>query len=319
MQPEQGMAGRPLLICLTGPTASGKSAASLALAQRWPIELIIMDSATLYRGMDIGTAKPSAAEQAQVRHHLLNIRDPAETYSAADFALAAATLARDIRARGCIPVLCGGTLLYYKALREGLNALPAADAATREQLDEEARTRGWPAMHAELARVDPETAARLSPNDSQRLQRALEIWRTSGTPMSHWLRHPAQPVLPGWQFATLSLEPSTRSVLHDRIAQRFQAMMKAGFLEEVQRLHERHDLNPGLPSIRCVGYRQLWDHLDGRTPLPQAAEQAIAATRQLAKRQFTWLRSIPERIVIDSLADDATDQVVKAFSALLKT
>ncbi|WP_368642287.1 tRNA (adenosine(37)-N6)-dimethylallyltransferase MiaA [Castellaniella ginsengisoli] len=301
----------PVLICLAGPTASGKSAAALALASRWPIELIVMDSATIYRGMDIGTAKPTAEEQARVPHHLLDIRDPAQTYSAAEFARDAAALAQDIRARGRIPLLCGGTMLYYKALREGLNDLPEADPAIRRQLDEEARTRGWPALHAELARVDPATAARLAPNDSQRLQRALEIWRGSGRPMSDWLARPAQAVLPDWRFLTLSLEPSDRSVLHARIAQRYRAMIDAGLLDEVRALHARPDLHPGLPSIRCVGYRQLWDHLDGRISLEQAIEQAIAATRQLAKRQITWLRSLPQRTRVDCLSERAMDAIAR--------
>ncbi|MBV2179887.1 MAG: tRNA (adenosine(37)-N6)-dimethylallyltransferase MiaA [Castellaniella sp.] len=299
----------PLLICLAGPTASGKSAASMALARRWPIEIIVMDSATIYRGMDIGTAKPSATEQAQVPHHLLDIRDPAQSYSAAEFARDAAALAQDIRQRGRIPILCGGTMLYYKALREGLNELPSADPAIRQALDDEARERGWPALHAELARVDPVTAARLAPNDSQRLQRALEIWRGSGRAMSDWLAQSPRPVLPGWEFLTISLEPSDRAVLHARIAQRYRTMIEAGLLDEVRTLHARADLHPGLPSIRCVGYRQLWDHLDGRISLDQAIEQAIAATRQLAKRQITWLRSLPQRHAVDCLSGDATAEM----------
>jgi tRNA dimethylallyltransferase len=304
------------LVCLTGPTASGKSAASLALARRWPIELIVMDSATIYRGMDIGTAKPSPDEQAQVPHHLLDILDPAQSYSAADFAHDAATLVHDIRARGRTPVVCGGTLLYYKALREGLNELPTSAPATRQQLDDEARERGWPALHAELARVDPATAARLAPNDSQRVQRALEIWRSSGRTMSDWLSHPTRPVLPGWRFATISLEPGDRGVLHERIARRYQDMMAAGLLDEVRTLRQRRDLHPGLPSIRCVGYRQLWDHLDGRVALDDAMERAIAATRQLAKRQLTWLRAMPGRTIIDCLSGQAVDQVVSAFAGM---
>jgi len=303
------MPGTPLLICLAGPTASGKSAAAMALAERWPVEIIVMDSATIYRGMDIGTAKPSALEQARVPHHLLDIRDPAQSYSAAEFARDAAALARDIRGRGRIPILCGGTMLYYKALREGLNDLPGADPAIRQALDEEARERGWPALHAELAGVDPDTAARLAPNDSQRLQRALEIWRGTGRTLSDWLAQPPQPVLPGWRFLTISLEPSDRAVLHDRIAQRYRAMMGAGLLDEVRALRARGDLHPGLPSIRCVGYRQLWDHLDGRIPLDTAIEQAIAATRQLAKRQITWLRSLPQRVGVDCLSEQAEEQV----------
>jgi len=295
----------PVLICLAGPTASGKSAASLALAERWPIEIIVMDSATIYRGMDIGTAKPTAEERARVPHHLLDIRDPSQAYSAAEFARDAAALARDIRARGRIPLLCGGTMLYYKALREGLNDLPEADPEIRRQLDEEAGARGWPALHAELARVDPATAARLAPNDSQRLQRALEVWRGSGRTLSDWLAEPPRPALPGWRFETISLEPSDRSVLHARIAQRYRAMIGAGLLDEVRALHARADLHPGLPSIRCVGYRQLWDHLDGRITLDEAIGQAITATRQLAKRQITWLRSLPQRRSVDCLSDRA--------------
>jgi tRNA dimethylallyltransferase len=304
------------LVCLTGPTASGKSAASFALARRWPIELIVMDSATIYRGMDIGTAKPTAEEQARFPHHLLDIRDPAQSYSAAEFADDAAALVHDIRSRDRIPVVCGGTLLYYKALREGLNELPTSDPATRRQLDDEARAHGWPALHAELARVDPATAARLAPNDSQRVQRALEIWRSSGRAMSDWLSHPPRPVLPGWRFTAISLEPSDRGALHERIGRRYQDMMAAGLLDEVRALHQRDDLHPGLPSIRCVGYRQLWDHLEGRVPLEDATERAIAATRQLAKRQLTWLRAMRERTLIDCLSGQAIDQVVAAFARM---
>ena len=307
----------PLLICLAGPTASGKSAASMALARRWPIEIIVMDSATVYRGMAIGTAKPTAEEQARVPHHLLDIRDPAQAYSAAEFARDAAALARDIRARGRIPLLCGGTMLYYKALREGLNDLPEADPEIRRHLDAQALERGWPALHAELARVDPVTAARLAPHDSQRLQRALEIWHSSGRPMSDWLAQPPVPVLPGWRFETISLEPSDRAVLHARIARRYQAMIAAGLLDEVRSLHARADLHPGLPSIRCVGYRQLWDHLDGRISLDQAIEQAIAATRQLAKRQITWLRSLPQRIHVDCLSDRAAAEITRHCAHML--
>jgi tRNA dimethylallyltransferase len=307
----------PVLICLAGPTASGKSAAALALAERWPIEIIVMDSATIYRGMDIGTAKPTAEERARVPHHLLDIRDPAQAYSAAEFARDAAALARDIRARGRIPQLCGGTMLYCKALREGLNDLPEADPAIRRQLDEEALERGWPALHAELARVDPATAARLAPNDSQRLQRALVVWRGSGRTLSDWLAEPPRPALPGWRFEIISLEPSDRSVLHARIARRYRTMIDAGLLDEVRALHARPDLHPGLPSIRCVGYRQLWDHLDGRTPLDEAIEQAIAATRQLAKRQITWLRSLPQRTGVDCLSDRAVAETARHFARML--
>lgn len=308
----------PTLVCIAGPTASGKSAAAMALAKRWPIEIIVMDSATIYRGMDIGTAKPGPAEQALVKHHLLDIRDPAESYSAAGFALDAARLAQEIRARNNIPVLCGGTMLYYKALRTGLNELPEADPEIRRQIDHEARARGWPAMHAELARYDPATAARLAPNDSQRLQRAIEIWRSSGRSQSEWLSRPPQPALPGWTFATISLEPGQRHQLHKRIARRYHQMLDEGLLQEVQALHAQAGLHPGLPAIRCVGYRQIWSHLDGETSLEQAVERAIAATRQLAKRQLTWLRSLPGRRIIDCLQDEAADLVCREFEQLVK-
>lgn len=301
----------PPVICLTGPTAAGKSAATLALAQRWPVEIIYMDSATIYRGMDIGTAKPGAQEQAMVPHHLLDIRDPAQSYCAADFAHDANRCIADIFARGKLPLLSGGTLMYYKALREGLNDLPSADPQIRERIDHEAREKGWPTLHAELAGYDPETAARLAPNDSQRLQRAIEVYRSSGKPLSAWLREQRATPSP-YTFATISLEPSDRLVLHKRIAQRYELMIEHGLLAEVKALHQRGDLHTGLPSVRCVGYRQLWDYLDGVVTLDAAVEQAIAATRQLAKRQLTWLRSIPERVVIDCLQAEAASQVVDA-------
>jgi len=264
--------------------------------------------------MDIGTAKPSAAEQQEIPHHLLDIRDPAQSYSAAQFRTDALTWIEDIRARGRIPVLCGGTMLYYKALREGLDALPHADAHVRAQLNDEAARLGWPAMHAQLAQVDPVTAARLAPQDSQRIGRALEIHRLSGHPMSALLgqRRVEQDI----PTVTISLEPSDRSALHARIAQRFLSMLDQGLLEEVRALHARADLHPGLPAIRCVGYRQLWAHLDGAVDLDQAAAQAIAATRQLAKRQLTWLRAQPQRHPVDCLRTDALARVVDLAAAL---
>src|SRR5690606_13563027 len=306
------------VLCLAGATASGKSAASLALAARWPIEIIVMDSATIYRGMDIGTAKPSAAEQQIAPHHLLDIRDPAESYSAAEFRSDALALIEQIRARGRMPLICGGTMMYYKVLREGISDLPEADPAIRAQIDEEARQRGWPALHAELAGYDPVTANRLAPNDSQRLQRAIEIYRVSGVPMSSWLARARPDTTSAYQYVTISLEPSDRLALHARIARRYEAMLAMGLLEEVARLHGRGDLHVGLPSVRCVGYRQLWDHLEGKVGLSTAVEQAIAATRQLAKRQLTWLRSQPERYIVDCLADDASAQVVDLAAAAWK-
>lgn len=312
------MSAPPLVICLAGPTAAGKSASTLALAERWPLEIINVDSATIYRGMDIGTAKPSPAEQAQVPQHLLDIRDPAQSYSAAEFRADALRLIDAIRARGRIPLLAGGTMMYYKALRDGLDDLPQADPALRAELEARAARDGWPALHAELARLDPVTAARLAPNDSQRIQRALEICQLSGQPMSALLgRQRAAPGDDDHRYLTISLEPSARAALHARIEQRFDAMLASGLLEEVRGLHARADLHPGLPSVRCVGYRQMWAHLDGEISLEEAREQGIAATRQLAKRQITWLRAQPERVIVDCLAADAVAQTIDAVAAAL--
>lgn len=304
------------LICLAGPTASGKSAAARAIAARWPVEIINVDSATIYRGMDIGTAKPSHAEQNETAHHLLDILDPLEAYSVASFRRDALRCVQEIRARGNIPLLAGGTMLYFKALRDGLNDLPGADPEIRLELERRAAKHGWPAMHAELAQIDPETAARLSPNDSQRIQRALEIWRISGTPMSALLNAQAQQDTP-IKTLTLSLEPAERSVLHHTIGMRFDAMLEAGLLKEVQALHGRGDLNTNLPSIRCVGYRQLWSLLDGEITFAEARLQAIAATRQLAKRQLTWLRSLPERKTIEACTPASVETVIQRVATLL--
>jgi tRNA dimethylallyltransferase len=305
------------LICLAGPTASGKSAAARAIASRWPIEVINVDSATIYRGMDIGTAKPSRAEQLDTAHHLLDILDPLDAYSAANFRRDALRCVQEIRARGNIPLLAGGTMLYFKALREGLNDLPSADPDIRLELEQRATRIGWPAMHTELAQIDPDTAKRLSQNDSQRIQRALEIWHITGTPMSVLLNAPAQRDTPV-KTLTLSLEPAERSVLHQTIAMRFDQMLEAGLLQEVQTLHARGDLHTNLPSVRCVGYRQLWSLLEGEIDLPTARLQAIAATRQLAKRQLTWLRSLPERKAIQACVPTTVDAVVQEVAALLK-
>jgi len=303
-------ASKPTVLCLAGPTASGKSAAALALADAAPapIEIIALDSATLYRGMDVGTAKPALTERTQIPHHLIDILDPAQSYSVADFVRDAEQCIKDILARGHLPVLCGGTMMYFKALREGLADLPRADPATRDAIAAQAVEQGWPALHAELMRVDPQTASRLAPNDSQRIQRALEIHHVSGVPMSHWLAQQSSDT--PFEYLTLSLEPADRAALHERIAQRFTDMMANGLLAEVRRLHQRGDLHPALPSIRCVGYRQLWAYLENEQPLDAAIGQAIAATRQLAKRQLTWLRSLPERTVVNSQAANAPQQVL---------
>ncbi len=313
---------RPDAILLLGPTASGKSATALAIAARVPIEIISVDSALVYRGMDIGTAKPTAEERRATPHHLVDLIDPTEAYSAAAFATDARRLIGEIRARGRLPLLTGGTMLYAKALAQGLDDLPRADPAIRAALDAEAARDGWPALHARLARIDPTTAARLEPADQQRVQRALEIHALTGRPMSALIGARAATGAPALSLRTIALEPSDRAVLHARIAARFDAMLAAGFLEEVRALRARGDLHPDLPSMRCVGYRQAWSFLDdlqaGDTSAARRqrfVDEAVAATRQLAKRQLTWLRSMPGRTVVDCLAPDAPEQVATQVAA----
>ncbi len=308
------MTHAPVLLALAGPTAAGKTDAALALAQAVGAEIISVDSALVYRGMDIGTAKPDAAQRAAVPHHLIDIRDPADAYSAAEFARDAALLVQQITQRGRVPLLVGGTMLYFKALFEGLDALPAADPALRQALEAEAAARGWPALHAELARVDPATAARLAPNDSQRIQRALEVHRSTGQPLSALQRGGSGGLRP---TLLLSLEPQNRGWLHERIARRFDAMLEAGFLDEVRRLRARGDLHPGLPSMRCVGYRQAWEALDQGWPPGELRDRAVFATRQLAKRQLTWLRGM-QRQVVACDAGGAVDRVVAAGREALR-
>ncbi|HZG20090.1 MAG TPA: tRNA (adenosine(37)-N6)-dimethylallyltransferase MiaA [Herbaspirillum sp.] len=305
----------PLAVAIMGPTASGKTAAALEIARRIPSEIISVDSALVYREMDIGTAKPTAAELAEVPHHLIDIIDPTEAYSAMQFRQDALRLTQEIAARGKLPLLVGGTMLYFKVLRDGLDELPQADPALRAQLDDEAAQLGMPALHARLATLDPVTAARLKPNDSQRIQRALEITLLTGQPMSSLLaQKPAEP-LP-FTVLPLALEPSERAVLHDRIALRFDLMLQGGALErEVTALRARGDLHLGLPSMRCVGYRQMWEYLDGSIDAATLREKGIAATRQLAKRQLTWLRSMPERLSIDCNRPDATAEVLAQVRA----
>jgi len=350
-------------IALAGPTASGKTAVALAVAQalaaRLPVEIVSVDSALVYRGMDIGTAKPTPAERASVPHHLLDIRDPLHAYSAAEFVRDATRLIAEIRVRGALPLLTGGTMLYFKALWQGLDDMPPAHAEVRARIAAQAAVQGWPALHAQLARVDPATAARLAPGDSQRIQRALEVWQVTGRPLSSFhtqdLRKCGAPPSPqplsrqrergfllpsptcgrgvggegctdicvspdtasggGQRFPKalfFSLEPTNRAWLHQRIATRFDAMLAAGLVEEVQGLRARGDLHADLPSMRCVGYRQVWEALDGHYPLASVAERGIAATRQLAKRQITWLRSMPQRHTIACDAPDAVQQLVQA-------
>ncbi len=318
-------------LCLVGPTASGKSAVAMGLAQalasasasdaatQQAIEIISVDSALVYRGMDIGTAKPIVADRAAVPHHLIDIVDPTQHYSAARFVADANRLVDEINARGRIALLTGGTMLYFKALFDGLDPMPAADPVVRAALEAEAAQHGWPALHAELARVDAVTAARLAPADAQRIQRALEVFRISGIPLSGWhrkARHPgdskAAPAIAHWPM--LSLEPRDRSWLHERIAQRFDAMLAQGLVDEVRALRSRGDLHADLPAMRCVGYRQVWCALE-RGGTEGVREHAIAATRQLAKRQLTWLRSLPQRTV---LACDAPDATACAVQVLLQ-
>jgi tRNA dimethylallyltransferase len=296
----------PPAIFLMGPTASGKTALAVSLVEGFPLEIISVDSALVYRGMDIGTAKPDAATLARAPHYLLDIRDPADTYSAAAFCDDARRLMADIVARGKVPLLVGGTMLYFRALLNGLDDLPRADATLRKKLEMEAAARGWPALHAELAKVDPSTAARLAPNDAQRIGRALEVFQLSGTPMSALLDQ-AQSTLP-YRVLQLALIPSDRAVLHQRIAERFDAMLAAGLLDEVVSLRRTYALNADLPAMRAVGYRQAWAYLEGELDIQALREQGIAATRQLAKRQLTWLRSWPDAVTLDGLASDLEAQ-----------
>lgn len=298
------------VIAIMGPTASGKTASALEIARHIPAEIISVDSALVYREMDIGSAKPSASELAAVPHHLIDIIDPSQAYSVAQFLQDSKRLVDEIRARGKLPILVGGTMMYFKALMNGLDDLPPADPAIRAELDAEALRIGVPGLHARLATLDPTTAARLKPNDSQRIQRALEIIAISGRPMSELLAQSSR-AEPAFEMLSLSLEPSERSALHQRIAHRFDSMLEQGFLDEVRRLRQRGDLHPDLPSMRCVGYRQAWEYLDGAYSYEEMRERGIIATRQLAKRQLTWLRSIPERIVIDCLGENPSAEILQ--------
>jgi tRNA dimethylallyltransferase len=294
--------GRAHAIALLGPTASGKSRAAMKLADELSLEIVSVDSAQVYRGMDVGTAKPSAADRARVAHHLIDLIDPAEPYCAARFIRDAQAAIAAIRARGRLPLLVGGTMLYVKALREGLAQLPAADPEVRARLAEQAEQWGWQALHARLREVDPRSAERLSPGDRQRIQRALEVYELSGEPMSDLLQAAASEPTP---LLTIAWMPSDRAELHRRIEGRFDSMLAAGFLDEVRGLLARGDLHPDLPSMRSVGYRQAWDHLQGATSFDAFRASAIAASRQLAKRQITWLRSMRDTLVIDPLSPTA--------------
>ena len=303
------MATLPPAILLMGPTASGKSALGLALAERLACEIVSVDSAQVYRHMDIGTAKPDVEARRRVPHHLIDLVDPHEAYSAARFREDALKVMREITERGRTPLLVGGTMLYFQALTAGLSELPQADPAIRLVIDTMARDSGWPALHAELARVDPETAVRLKPNDAQRIQRALEVYYIAERPLSALTRQPRQVYFP-YRPTRIALVPGDRGTLHERIAQRFEVMLEHGLIDEVRQLRRRYALDPAMPSMRCVGYRQVWQHLDGEFGLAGLREKGIAATRQLAKRQLTWQRAMQEVTTFDCLADDLADRVL---------
>lgn len=316
---------KPWAIFLMGPTASGKTALAVELVRRFPMEIISVDSALIYKGMDIGTAKPDAELLAQAPHRLIDFLDPSERYSAADFRADALREMAAITAAGKIPLLVGGTMLYFKVLREGIADLPSADEGIREQLLQEAAVKGWPAMHQELAKVDPVAANRIHPNDPQRLQRALEVYRQTGRTLTEWQEQQKQGSsddswggnASGFPYRVFNIAicPQDRAVLHERIAQRFRAMLSQGFLDEVRALHQRGDLDPSLPSIRAVGYRQAWDCLDGKTGYAEMEQRGIIATRQLAKRQITWLRGWKDLHWVDSEEPNLLENVLKILPA----
>ena len=316
----------PPAIFLMGPTAAGKTDLAIELARVLPCELISVDSALIYRDMDIGTAKPDKDTLAEFPHRLIDIRDPAESYSAAEFRADALSAMAEITARGRIPLLVGGTMLYFKALLEGLAEMPSADAALRAELEARAQAEGWEVLHAELRAVDPESAARIHPNDPQRLIRALEVYRVSGQSMTvHRQRQAAENTAGGasavrqfpYTVAQLAIAPAQRQLLHERIALRFRLMLEQGLVAEVERLRQRSDLHVGLPSIRAVGYRQVWDHLDGKLDAVQMQERGIIATRQLAKRQFTWLRGWQQDVHwLDSADCDNLPRALKYLAAV---
>lgn len=306
---------KPLALVILGPTASGKSALSLELAKRFPVEIISMDSALVYRGMDIGTAKPTLEERAVCPHHLIDIRDIGESYSAADFLEDAVRLVKEIRARGRYPLIVGGTMLYAKALRDGINEMPSTSPEVRMAVASEAETLGWPAMHAQLAEVDPQTAARLSPNDSQRIGRALEVYRMTGRPLSAF--HAEASKAPPFETLTVGLLPQDRKTLHQRIEERFDLMLADGFLDEMRQLMQREDYDPESPAMRAVGYRQAIDFLEGRTDWAGFHLAGVAATRQLAKRQMTWMRSMPDVTLLDPLKEETLEAMVAMMNQVV--
>lgn len=297
----------PEVLCLMGPTGTGKSRIALALAEELPVEIVSVDSAMIYRGMDVGTDKPSPAERARVPHHLIDIRDPAERYSAGDFARDAVATIRAVRARGRMPLLVGGTFLYFRALTQGFSPLPRADRTLRETLQAEARRRGWEALHRELLRIDPEAATRIHVNDRQRIERALELYRLTGTPPSRLYREAGNGA--PFRFLRLVLWPSDRTAHRRALAERLQAMLERGLVDEVRRLHARGDLGRELPAIRTIAYRQLWEWLDGDCAFDEAVRRAIVATQRYAKRQLTWLRT--ERNLVSVECGESVEQTAR--------
>ena len=303
------------VVCLMGPTASGKTDIAVSLVKRFPFEIVSVDSALVYRGMDIGTAKPDSATLARAPHRLIDIRDPEDSYSAGEFVRDARGAIEEIRGAGRIPLLVGGTMMYFRALTGGIAELPAADAEIRAAIDAQARTAGWPALHAQLEEFDPEAAGRIKPTDSQRLQRAIEVYRISGRPLSDWQREAAAPPS-DLEFSKFALLPP-RPILHERIEKRLKHMIMNGFIEEIEALRGREGLRRDAPSMRAVGYRQLWAHVAGEASLEEAEYRALVATRQLAKRQFTWLRSEQELASFDPLEVDAADAISRILGKKL--
>lgn len=306
----------PKAIFLMGPTASGKTWVATQLVAQYPLEIISVDSALVYRHMNIGTAKPDAATLAAAPHHLIDLIDPIESYSAAQFRQDALRVMQDIHGRGKIPLLVGGTMLYFKSLLEGLHNLPEADPAVREAIAARARELGWPALHAELSGIDPQAGARIQPTDAQRISRALEVYEVSGEPISSFFQPRARDALP-YRVLSLALEPGDRAGLHSRIAERFSAMLAQGLIEEVEELHARFGLNPQLPSMRCVGYRQVWQYLEGAFDKEELRARGVFATRQLAKRQLTWLRANPDKQVLDCLDPALAEHTAAAVESFL--